>query len=236
MRIANLTAVGQSFGEMTDSAFGFSGTEFDGIAGLAWPVLGDFGTPLYDNLVKQNQTKQIFSFALRKYGSVKKNMFYLGGWNAKEFTGNIQWVKLATKSYWTVPLGNTSVGTRIVSGGSRAIIDTGTSLILTTPQVANTIHALIGARISDFGLYSFPCSNLARMPLITIRLGTHAFQLRPTDYTLRYGAACYSGFMGADFRNEEGLPTWIIGDVFLRKYYSIYDIEKAAVGFAVLIA
>jgi saccharopepsin len=39
---------------------------------------------------------------------------------------------------------------------------------------------------------------------------------------------CVSGFMGLDI----GLPIWIVGDVFLRKYYTVYDLENAQVGFA----
>lgn len=57
----------------------------------------------------------------------------------------------------------------------------------------------------------------------------------PKQYTLRYDNTCYSRFMGIDFRNEEGLSTWILGDAFLRAYYSINDFKNARVGLAKII-
>jgi len=91
---------------------------------------------------------------------------------------------------------------------------------------ANLIHRSIGATLSPFGLYQVSCFNVPRLPTITIRLGNAAFPLAPSEYILRFENSCYSGFMGMNFQNEEGLNTWILGDVFLRVYYSIYDFSN----------
>lgn len=227
-----MSATSQLFGEMTQSGFGFQDTEFDGIAGLGWPSLGDLGTPLYNNLVAQNKTKPMFSFLLRKYGSVKTPVLYLGGFDPAVFTGQLQWVTLTRQAYWSVPLGYTSVGRMTVSTDQRAIVDTGTSLILTSNAAANAIHRAIGARLSPQGLYTVPCYNLQRLPVITIRIAGKPFPLNPLEYTIRFDNVCYSGFMGIDFKTENNLNTWILGDVFLRVYYSVYDFEKGRVGLA----
>ncbi len=232
VRVGNLTAARQVFGQMTSSAYGFEGTEFDGIAGLGWPILGEFGMPLYNNLVAQNQTKGVFSFLLRPYSSLKKPFFILGGYDPTAFTGSITWISLARRSYWTVQMGNVSYGTRSIIGDPRAIVDTGTSLILGSDRVIRLIHQYMNARLSPYGLYTVPCINVPRLPNITIRLGAGNFVLKPSEYTLRFGNTCYSGFMGINFKNEEGLNTWILGDVFLRVYYSIYDFNNGRVGLA----
>lgn len=217
---------------MTQSGFGFLDTEFDGIAGLGWHSLGDLGTPLFDNLIGQNKTSPMFSFLLRRYGSVKTPVMYVGGYDPAVFTGAIQWIALTKKAYWSIPLGHTSVGRTTVSTDQRAIVDTGTSLILTSNAAANAIHRSIGARMSPQGLFTVSCFNLQRLPIITIRIAGKPFPLTPLEYIIRFNDACYSGFMGMDFKTENNLNTWILGDVFLRVYYSVYDFEKGRVGLA----
>lgn len=52
------------------------------------------------------------------------------------------------------------------------------------------------------------------------------------DYTLNLGNdLCLSAFIGMDIPAPAG-PLWIIGDAFLRKYYTVYDMGKDRVGFA----
>lgn len=57
------------------------------------------------------------------------------------------------------------------------------------------------------------------------------YLIEAKDYVLNVQGTCMSGFVGIDIPAPAG-PIWIIGDVFLRKFYSVYDLENDRVGFA----
>jgi saccharopepsin len=100
---------------------------------------------------------------------------------------------------------------------------------------AERINARIGGTRTPQGQYMVECELLPTLPRLALTFGGRALELEAQDYILKVGGgpfggkeACISGFMGLDI----GLPIWIVGDVFLRRWYSIYDLAEGRVGFA----
>lgn len=89
----------------------------------------------------------------------------------------------------------------------------------------------IGATKSWNGQYTVDCNSVASLPDITFSFGGKPYSLSAEDYVLNAGGTCISSFTGMDIPAPIG-PLWIIGDSFLRKWFTVYDLGRNAVGFA----
>jgi hypothetical protein len=61
---------------------------------------------------------------------------------------------------------------------------------------------------------------------VTFVMNGYAFILSPYDYVFVFNSICYSGF------SSSSSSLWILGDVFLGAYYSIYDKANVQLGLA----
>jgi phytepsin len=77
------------------------------------------------------------------------------------------------------------------------------------------------------------CSTVDSLPDITFVLNGKEFVLTPKEYIIRVDQlgqeTCLSGFMGIDLPYKN---FYILGDVFLRTYYTVFDFVNKQVGFA----
>lgn len=89
----------------------------------------------------------------------------------------------------------------------------------------------IGAKKSWTGQYTVECEKRASLPDLTFTLSGHNFTIGPNDYILEVQGSCISSLMGLDFPEPVG-PLAILGDSFLRRWYSVYDLGNNAVGLA----
>jgi saccharopepsin len=113
------------------------------------------------------------------------------------------------------------------------------------------LNTQIGAKKSWNGQYQVECSKVPDMPDFTFYYDGTPYPIKSTDYILNVQGTCISSFTGMDL-NIPGGDLWIVGecfcyddtcecraqrsffsgDVFLRKYYTVYDLGRNAVGFA----
>lgn len=226
------------FAEMIKSpGSDFIGTPFDGICGMGYPALASSKvTPPFFTMIQQGAVQSpTFAFYLKKQLDGRPGGYMtLGGYDPADFIGNLVWLKVLDPAYWLVSLQSVSVGGRQAAPAAEAILDTGTSLIACPQDVSRRINAMIGGVSVGDGMYAVSCSSMSRLPPIKIKLGGFAtFTLRPVDYIIRVGDTCLSGFTGADFTTQNGRPGWILGDVFLRPYFSVYDAGSNRVGLAI---
>lgn len=169
------------------------------------------------------------------------------------FKGTFTYIPVDLEGYWQFQMSSGSISSlEFCSNGCQAIADTGTSQITGPANVISQIHQLIGAEQDpETGDYFVQCSSVANLPPITFNIGGTAFQLAGSDYILQLSiegeTVCLSGFgpnpsiTGDSESNESSSyeqntsPQWILGDVFLGKYYTEFDMGNNRLGFAVAV-
>ncbi|CAN8001822.1 unnamed protein product [Ixodes pacificus] len=241
MGVGDSSVTGQTFAEILhESGLAFLAAKFDGILGLGYPEISVLGVPtVFDTMVAQGvAAKPVFSVFLDRNASDPAGGEVLfGGIDESHYTGNISYVPVSKRGYWQVHMDGTRVGNNgsFCSGGCEAILDTGTSLIAGPSDEIEKLNLLIGAAPFASGEYIVSCKSIDKLPKITFTLAGKDFVLEGKDYVLQMSSAgvplCLSGFIGLDVPAPLG-PLWILGDVFIGRYYTIFDRGNDRVGLA----
>ncbi|KAH9905819.1 Asp-domain-containing protein [Xylariomycetidae sp. FL2044] len=235
MTIGDITVKNQDFAEATsEPGLAFAFGRFDGILGMGFDRLSVNGIvpPFYQMVNQKLIDEPVFAFYLSGENGGDDSEVVFGGVDKDHYTGKITEIPLRRKAYWEVDFDSISFGGETAElENTGVILDTGTSLIALPSDLAELLNKEIGAKKGYNGQYSVECSARDSLPDITFTLSGYDFAISPYDYILEVQGSCISTFMGMDFPAPVG-PLAILGDAFLRKWYSIYDLGKGTVGLA----
>jgi saccharopepsin len=239
VQVAGVNVKAQDFLLSTDEdGLVFRNGRFDGVMGLGREALAGIlsrgeqgrGIPFYINAVNENVLAEPkFSIYVSKRMG-RPGAVVLGGVNPKLFNGPIFYHKGYSPAYWMVALGAMKVGNEVVeTRGARGIVDSGTSLLVGPPHIIERILPHVRADPD--------CGNLHELKTLEINMRTTdgrevTYKLEPEDYVMKRLGRCKTGIAIMKIQLKMAHPIVILGDTFLRKYYSVFNHRTGEVGFA----
>jgi len=239
VQVAGVNVKKQDFLLSTDEdGLVFRNGRFDGVMGLGREALAGIlsrgeagrGTPFYINAVNTHVLAEPkFSIYVSSHMG-RPGAVVLGGVNPKLFKGPIFYHKGHSPAYWMVALGTMKVGNEVVeTRGARGIVDSGTSLLVGPPHIIQRILPHVRANPD--------CSNLDQLKTLEINMKTVdgrevTYKLTPHDYVMKRLGRCKTGIAIMKIQLKMAHPIVILGDTFLRKYYSVFNHKTGEVGFA----
>ncbi|KZV96822.1 peptidase A1 [Exidia glandulosa HHB12029] len=235
--IAGLTAKNQYFGVVNNPSEDFEGTPSSGLLGMAFSSIASSGKPtFFENVLAQYPTDSVgplFSvFLTRKQSSGSQVCF--GCYDTSKVRSGITWLPVTSKTYWTVSMTGALVNGRAVPATTTifAAIDTGTTLIYVPAALAKSIYAQIpGSQMMSSGYYRVPCSNLNSNSLrVSLMFNGSPFSIDMRDFNLGRVSSgssyCVAGILALGNNFPDNLA--IVGDEFLKSWYSTYDYSNGA--------
>mmetsp|Transcript_10523 Transcript_10523/g.20220 ORF Transcript_10523/g.20220 Transcript_10523/m.20220 type:complete len:336 (+) Transcript_10523:1909-2916(+) len=240
--VAGIVIRAQRIGEITDEVGDvFAASKFSGILGLAFPSMAAFDfQPVFDNLMAQQALPSNIMSFFYSLDPTEHSSLTLGAVDHSKFQGSLTWIPLikSLEYYWLIKIDDVRIGDKslnVCKGGCRAAVDTGTSL-LTAPS---------GAMLSMMEEIDIDCKALYNAPDIVYVINGVDYSIPAEDYILTltedgeddpgihsgHAEDCMLAYMPLDVPPPYG-PLWILGDIFMANYYTVFDRDNERVGFA----
>eukprot|EP00929_Paragymnodinium_shiwhaense_P011734 TRINITY_DN11794_c0_g1_i4.p1 TRINITY_DN11794_c0_g1~~TRINITY_DN11794_c0_g1_i4.p1 ORF type:complete len:611 (+),score=105.29 TRINITY_DN11794_c0_g1_i4:25-1857(+) len=247
--------------EMTEDPFGLF--NFDGVFGLGLTALTlDPRFSFFPELLRQRPgLKPMFAVFFSRHDE-GENVVTFGGYDEKRATSEIQWAPIVEQElgHWSLRIKQVRVGETVLDdcndGSCRAILDTGTSLIGVPRSATRNMHRLLARAVPEaFGQdpAAIDCrmvpGTMLHFDLVdgpTVSLTVEEFS-RPTPFNMTmpnkepgtpgaWRLFCRSLLLPLDEGEVPGGKAFIWGEPFLRRYFTVYDVENQRAGFSVAAA
>jgi hypothetical protein len=212
------------FGEISKvSGASFYASQMSGILGLAYETIS---VNHLDTFVDLSDLKDR-SFAFYLNLDTEKSYMTIPGYDHSAMA-NQEFVyhNVVEQKYFSLKLTGLRQGdNKIDAGNFLAVIDSGTSVLVGPNSLVDELTKGIHVRPN--------CDNVKNLPDVAFEIDGIEYVLTSEDYVLKITQGtttqCTLAIMGSDFPAD--FNYFILGDTFMRKYYSYFDINNNRVGF-----
>ena len=233
--VGNIEIPKQCFGEiLNENGDVFNSGNFAGILGLAYPSMSAYeSTPVFDSIIKKKLLdKNIMTFYY-SYNENEDGQITFGYIDTSKYIGNINYYPVIDKYYWTIEmtdirLNNVTLGICSKERPCKAVMDTGTSLITGPTKELKELLRKIPVENN--------CKGFDKAPKLSFYFGEDEYELKGDEYIIKNDILpgieeCRALMMPLDVDEPHG-PLWIFGDVFMQKFYTVFDRDNDQIGLA----
>jgi len=233
VQVANITIPNQSIelAKTASSSFLQDGGN-DGLLGLAWPSINTVSpkpvaTPVENMITEKLIDPAVFTVKLDRGDNAG---FYSFGYiDPKLAPETVTYTKVDnSQGFWQVASESISInGKSVARSGNTCILDTGTTLALVDDTILQEIYGGIEGATFDQQQGGWKYPEGATVPAIEFAVGETLYKVNPADFA--FGAAD-SGFLFGGIQSRGDLTFDILGDVFLKSVYVIFNQGETSVG------
>lgn len=224
----------QKFGEILKEEGEVFAGNFSGILGLGYPGLTIYNSEApMDNCIKNNllNGNNVITFYYSNDGKSDGEVNF-GYIDEKKYVGSIEYFMVIDKYYWTIELIDIKYkgkSLNLCTNGCRAAIDTGTSYI--AGPSSNISLLLDSLEIND------KCQGYDKLGHLTFvfknEKGLKDYNINKKSYIHKADddQICSALLVPLDVPEPQG-PLWILGDIFMEKFFTVFNRDNDTVGFA----
>ncbi|KAL4469668.1 hypothetical protein ABPG72_013433 [Tetrahymena utriculariae] len=226
LTFGGLTINDYNFGMAYQSSTLFQQVLFDGILGLAFTSISSLKCPtIIDKLYQEGQiSENSFSIYLSSKQNTNESELILGGINPIYAETEFKYYPIYRDMQYVLK-GNYLTFNDTQINVNTVIIDSGTSTITGDENILGPISQSFPSTID--------CYNITGYPSIFINFDGDDYELLPEDYIYSYS---YKGVLncrlGIKYFQLKNPGQIILGDSFMRKYYTYFDKTNNRIGFA----
>lgn len=220
-----------TFGLANETSDDFNHFPFDGILGLS------MSKGATENFVQELVKEDVLDsnlFGVYLSRSVDNDMggeISFGSVNKDKYTGDISYTSIDSEhnDEWVIPVDDFAYDGHAAGISSKlAYIDTGTSFAFGPPDDIKALHDQIDGATSDDGVtYTVPCDSDKDL---TVKFSGKSYAISAKDWRSSPSSSgiCTSNIYGLEVVSG----SWLLGDLFLKNVYAVFDIGNKRIGFA----
>jgi cathepsin D len=205
-----------------------------GIVGLAYPSSSMFNHTFYDGLIEtKSLDRNVIGFFFDK-NMGKINFGYI---DANKYQGEFNSHKVVDKYYWTLNLSDIKIGDKSINlcenNKCKTSIDTASSGIIVSPKIFEIFTKNLKVNLD--------CSNVKSLPNISFKIDDVEYSLEPKNYLLKYynkqnkNRECALNMIPMKIphfeENGKNELVVLLGENFIRNYYTVFDRDSDSVHF-----